>query len=142
MVFPATKASAEEQSVSAVGRADSIWGRSRSIQSAGTYADGPLRRSRRRSRRVLGLRRLLRLRRHVFRRGLAGLEGFEDRAAALPACAGAGGGIDADQLDAGGHAKRRRRLVLERQLHEVAEHRRSILAGRRRVAEGLRLVVT
>ncbi len=76
------------------------------------------------------------------RRGGARLERFEDRAGPFArAGAGAGGEVDADQLDARRHAERRRRLVLQRLLQEVQGDGAREAAAGRPVAQRARLVV-
>src|SRR2546430_10509496 len=76
----------------------------------------------------------------VGRRG-TWLEGFQDNALIAGACPHAAPWIDADELDAGRHAERHRRLVRERDLHEIAHDRGRQHAAGRAAAEMARLVI-
>ena len=77
----------------------------------------------------------------IIRRRGAGLEGFREWSAFARAAPHAGLGVDADQLDAGGHLERNRRLVGERELEEVLDDRRGEMAAGGALAEIARLVV-
>src|SRR5690606_34918526 len=72
----------------------------------------------------------------------AGLEGFEDHALVARLGAEARLGIDADQLDAGRHAERLRRLIGERGLEKIADDRSRVLAAGDTAAERARPIVT
>src|SRR5208282_4308191 len=72
----------------------------------------------------------------------AGLEGFEDHVGVARGGAHAGFGVDADELDAGRHAERDRRLVGERDFEEIADHRRREVTTGRQPRDVARLVVT
>src|SRR5207248_5930685 len=78
----------------------------------------------------------------IIRRHGARLERFQDGAAALARTgARAALGIDANQPDAGGNLERGRRLVGERELHEIFDDRSGGMASLRRPAQTAGLVV-
>src|SRR5437879_9997500 len=78
----------------------------------------------------------------IVRRRGARLERFQDGAAALARSgAHAALGIDANQPDTGGNLERGRRLVGERELHEILDDRRGGMAALRGPAQAAGLVI-